>query len=539
MKKIIYPAITLALCITNTFDVHAQSAVDALQLTQNDFKGTARYMSMGGAFTALGGDLSAIGLNPGGIGVYRSSEIAATLDIDFQKSKGKSPGITSTNTQTKAYCNNFGYVGTAILKGALQTFSWGVTYNRAVSFDRVMSGRAATVNTSLTNYIAAYTQGVPADNLLFGEKDSYNPYFDSNYDWLSILAYNSYLINTVNGSPSTYQGLFGQGTVSDAEMSIQEKGYIDNYQFTFGGNVSNFLYWGLAIGINDLRYVRNAYFSESMDGAMVYADNKSGYTTGKAEYGLYNDKLVTGTGWNLSFGVIVKPVQALRIGASIKSPTWYKLDESYIGSVDYFMAPDRGNPFSGTEYTDEAYFSWKLRSPWRFNIGAALVLGTKAIVSADYEVQAYNDMTMQRAFYDNYGYISGFEDAEELNEDIRNYTQAASNVRLGFEYRVTPKLSARIGYNLQLSNIKNEYSNGAKEILTSGTDPSFSLDKTTNYISAGLGYKFGNFYADATYMHKTATSTMHPYTSYGTVDAPYFDVTQNDNSVILSVGFKF
>lgn len=531
--------ILLALGVCLPLVAGAQSSIDALQITQRDFKGTARFMSMGGAFTALGGDLSAIGLNPAGIGVYRSSEIAATLDIDFQKSTGESSGVSVSNTQTKAYCNNFGYVGTVKLNGALQTFSWGVTYNRLASFDRLVGGRAYPVNTSLTNYIASFTNGAPDYDLNFDK--GYNPYLDSNYDWLSILGYNSFLINTPNGSSNQYLGLYQNGTESDAEMSVQEKGYVDNYQFTFGGNINNLVYWGVGLGINDLRYSRHAYYSESMANALVYADNAAGVTPGSAEYYLYNDKLTTGTGWNLSFGLIFKPIQEFRIGASIISPTWYTLDETYVGSVDYYMDPDntKYGVLQGTEDTDDAFFSWKLRSPWRFNLGAAAVLGSSAILSVDYEMQAYDDMTMQTAYYDKWGYVAGFENAQDLNDDIRTYSQKASNLRIGLEYRLTQSVSARLGYNLMMTNISADYRDGRGEILTSGTDPSFSLDKTRNYISAGLGYKYKNFYADLTYTHKTATSTLHPYTSYANVDAPHFDVTENNNSIILSIGFKF
>ncbi|MCH5219524.1 MAG: hypothetical protein J1F20_03050 [Muribaculaceae bacterium] len=538
MKK---TSITIAVifgCLCSTPLLKAQSAIDALQLTQSDFKGTARFMSMGGAFTALGGDLSAINVNPGGIAVYRSSEIGVSLDLDFQNAKGKSPGITASDSQTKFYCNNFGYVGTTNLKGAMETFSWGVTYNRQVSFDRRVSGRAYPVGTSLTNYIAAFTNGIEADDLTF--YDDYNPYLDSNIDWLSILAYSSYLINTPNGMSDRYLGLYHNGTESDAEMSVLEKGYVDNYQFTFGGNVSNLVYWGLGIGVNDLRYVRQTYYSESMSDALVYSNSAAGTTPGSAEYALYNNKVTSGTGWNISFGVILRPIQELRIGASIKSPTWYNISESYIGSVDYWMQQtNSNNVLKGTEYTDEAYFNWKLRSPWRFNIGAAAVLGTKAIISLDYERVMYNDMTMKTALYNNWGNVTGYQDAEYLNDDIRAYTQNANNIRVGLEYRVTPKVSARLGYNVQLTNISSEYADGTQEIFTAGTDPSFSLDKTTNYITAGLGYKFSNFYADLTYVHKTAKSSLHPYTSYGAIQAPAFDITQNNNSFVLSLGYKF
>lgn len=40
---------------------NAQAAFDALQLSQQDLNGTARSMSMAGAFGALGGDLSTLG----------------------------------------------------------------------------------------------------------------------------------------------------------------------------------------------------------------------------------------------------------------------------------------------------------------------------------------------------------------------------------------------------------------------------------------------------------------------------------------------
>lgn len=537
MKKNILTAFTVCALFGATHG-YAQSAIDAMQISQRDFKGTARFMSMGGAFTALGGDLSAINVNPAGIGVYRSSEIGLTLDLDFQSAKGQSPGITASDSQTKFYCNNFGYVGTAKLGGVMETFSWGVTYNRQVSFDRRVSGRAYPVGTSLTDYIASFTNGVFAGDMAFD--NNYNPYLDSNIDWLSILGYSSYLINTPNGMDDRYTGLYNSNTESDAEMSVLEKGYVDNYQFTFGGNLSNIVYWGLGIGVDDLRYVRQTYFSESMKDATVYSSNAAGTAPGSAEYALYNDKVTTGTGLNVSFGLIFRPIQELRIGASIKSPTWYNITESYIGSVDYYMqAYTNENALQGTEYTDEAYFTWKMRSPWRFNIGAAAVLGASAIVSVDYERIMYNDMTMKTPVYNNWGSITGYQSADYLNQDIKAYTQGANSVRVGAEYRVTPKLSARLGYNVQFTNISEQYRDGYQEILTSGTDPSFSLDKTTSYISAGLGYKFSNFYADLTYVHKNAKSTLHPYTSYGSVYAPHFDITQNNNSFVLSLGYKF
>ena len=80
MKRIIIPALLAALPAISS----AQSTVDVYTLSQSELKGTARFMSMGGAFTALGGDLSTLNQNPAGVGIYRGSEIGATLDLNFR-----------------------------------------------------------------------------------------------------------------------------------------------------------------------------------------------------------------------------------------------------------------------------------------------------------------------------------------------------------------------------------------------------------------------------------------------------------------------
>jgi len=84
----------------------AQSAIDAYTLNPTELRGTARFMSMGGAFTSLGGDLSAVSQNPAGIGVYRRSEIGATLDIDIRNNSTQAGNYIIKDSQTKVYCNN-------------------------------------------------------------------------------------------------------------------------------------------------------------------------------------------------------------------------------------------------------------------------------------------------------------------------------------------------------------------------------------------------------------------------------------------------
>ena len=545
MKKMM---ITAATALMLAPAAHSQSAIDALQVAEPSFSGTARFMGMGGAFTALGGDLSAVGQNPAGIGIYRHSEIGATLGIDIMGTKTESPASSYSKSKTKAACNNFGYIGVANLNSTMQTFAWGASYNRVSQFDRVMHGYTPSNfnNQSLTNYIANFTTvaGFKDSELNFGE--DYNPYINGSADWLSILAYNSYLINNQPNSTNSYNGLYNGNTVGDAMLDVHEKGYVDEYRFNFGGNIANTVYWGLGIGVTDLSYTRETTYSESMENASAMSGPAGGVVNNAdAGYYLDNYKHLDGTGWNISFGLIFKPVNELRIGAAIHSPTYWSIDHNYQGSVDYSFddanyAPGDNNPLSGNEQTDYAGFSWRLKSPWRFNVGVAGVIGNSAIISLDYERVAYNDMTIKNAVYDNYGYIGGYDDNEYMNQDIRNYTKGGNILRVGAEYRVTPQFSLRAGYNYETSNTKDEAADGNLEVVTSGTDPSYSFNKSTQNITFGMGYRVSNWSFDAAYVHGMRKSTLHAYTNYeGAMNSPKYDVTNNTNSIVLSVGFRF
>ena len=51
-------------------------AEDFASLSRPANFGTARAMALGGAFTSLGADMSAMSINPAGLGMYRRSEIS-------------------------------------------------------------------------------------------------------------------------------------------------------------------------------------------------------------------------------------------------------------------------------------------------------------------------------------------------------------------------------------------------------------------------------------------------------------------------------
>lgn len=533
----------------------AQSAIDALAVGQSDFRGTARFMSMGGAFTALGGDLSTLNQNPAGIGLYRSSEIGATLDIrhlNFKANSDVLQGLDPSWSQTKVACNNFGYIGSTRLDGALKTFNWGVTYNRAATFDRVGRGYVGRTNTSLTNYIAYFTEGTPSSVMDFGE--TYNPYLDSDADWLSTLAYNSYMINGIGND--RYAGLYQQGTTGDALFTYHDRGGIDEYNISFGGNVENVVYWGLSVGITDLDYSRTSYYSESMADARIHNVQGGGTANGSAGFHMYNRKYIKGSGANIKLGVIVKPINELRIGFAVHTPTWYSFRQGYDASVDYaytnYSLPEgQYNPLTNMgagqepEYTENAFFNWHYSSPWKLMVGVAGVIGNKAIVSLDYQYEGFNNMSISTpTWYNDYGEVGDYKANSQLNNDIKNYFKGTNTIRLGVEYRITPQFSVRAGYNVSTSNVKDQAANGAASgnsfiVGTSGTDPSYLFDNTTYHITCGLGYKYKAWYIDAAYVYRHRQTTYHAYTNFDGNAAPTCELTNTNSSFVLSTGIRF
>lgn len=534
MKKFAIAFGLLALPVT----LFAQSAISAYQLTGNDLRGTARFMSMGGAFTALGGDLSSLNQNPAGIGVYRSSDVGLSLDLNLASST-VDDGIyngTWKEKNTFFYCNNFGYIGASSTGSSVMPFfQWGASYSRIASFDRTYAGSYASLGTSMSNYIANFSNGYNPDDL--GESSYYDPYWDSSADWLSILGFNSYIINPV-GNTSQYNGLFQYGspttkpTTGNAEFMVRERGHIDEYSINFGGNFIDKIYWGLGFGITEIDFKQDAFYDEELQNARIASASGMGNRTeiGDAYYSLGNWKHVNGAGFNVKFGLIFKPINELRLGVAIHSPTWYNLTERYNGDIYYNYTSKVGE---GTAYSDDAYFDWKLRSPWRLTAGVATVLGGRFIASVDYEMAAYDQMNVG----DNYGPFNF------VNNDIKAYYQTCNTIRAGLEFRLTPSFSARVGFAQSFSGVKSDVLDGYEYVSTSGTNPAYTFNRDTRYITAGLGYRYKWFYADLAYVNKHLSSTYQPFSSFddGTdwIYAPYSDFTTTENNIVLTLGVRF
>ncbi len=525
MKKLY---ITLLLCGASLMAT-AQGTFDVLKMSETQLNGTSRYMSMAGAFGALGGDVSAISQNPGGIGVYRKSDISVTMNLNFLSSK--TPGGDKL-TNTKFWFNNVGYVGSMkIDSDFFKYFNWGFSFNRINSFQRRYQG-GYNVNNSLTNKIAQnLTDGNWTEEDLSVDNYSGNIYYDSNAPWLGILAYQSYLLNP--NSDGSLQGLATNGTTGSANYYVDEKGHTDEYNITLGGNFKNTVYWGINFGITDLDFDSYQYYGEDLDNAMIYdyRFNDGSTTLGYAGYDFQSYQETRGTGYNFKMGVIVKPINQLRIGAAFHTPTYYDMKDLYkVQSGFDLQVNGDDNLFQGnTETGEEGYYDeyrYTIKTPWRFIGSLAVVPSSKGMISMDYEYVGANTMRCGDEGGHNYA---------DTEQKIKDQLQASHILRVGAEYRATQNLSLRAGYSYQTSPVKDAVkgvSNNNVDVVSSNY--MYQYDKSNQYITCGLGYRYKSFYADAAYVHQTRTSQYHAYPG-----EQGEEVKDNKNKIALTIGFRF
>ena len=526
--------------------INAQDAFDVLQMSQTELRGTSRFQSMAGAFGALGGDLSTLTQNPAGIGVYRSSDLGVTLSLDFNSTKA---GINKLN-ETKFNVNNVGYVGAIRLNSeSVPNLNFGFTYNRLQSFNRHYIGGVANIPTSMSNFVADEFVNVPGftDGDLYWD-DDYNPYFDGYAPWAAVTMFdmttqNGGYVGIINSNDGYMQGLFGQGTTGNAYYEVEERGHADEYNIGFGGNIANKLYFGLDFGILDLDYKSYQTYEEDLNNAYVMADDIDLFTSPiinentRADWNLTNYLHTSGTGVNFKFGLIWKPVQALRIGAAFHTPTYYDMRDTYLVSANLLAYEDNNLLYRASKSSNDGYNysgTYTIKTPWHFMGSVAGVIGTNAILSMDYEYVANETMRIGDDRNNDY---------PDVTDNVKANFKPSHIIRIGGEYRLTPNWSVRAGYSYKTTQVEKGVDEYEYNIATVGTNPAYQYDNAVHNITGGFGYRYQKFYADLAYVHKMRKSVYNAFSpindDYGYEPNVSADVTDHNNRISLTLGMRF
>jgi len=515
MKKSI---ITLALLLSTLF-MMAQTEFDALKYVQTDINGTARYMGMAGAFGALGGDASAIKDNPAGLGIYRRSELTGTVNSLFQNSSSSWNGANGLSDLYKVGFNNFTYVIAAPTwrsengnEGLLSSnFSFG--YNRLKNFNRSLNIKSGESASSMTHFLAGFTGNTSSGDLTYS--NSYEPFDNTNVSWLSELAFEGKLMNENNNSTGrTWSSLLGNNEKVTPSYKLYEKGYLNEYSIGWAGNFSNKLFLGATINYQALNYSATSSYTESFGGGGSMGLNDSIYTRGN--------------GFNLKLGAIVCPVDFLRLGLSVQTPMIYVMTDNYYSTLNF------DSSVKGSISTPGGYSNYQIQSPLLLNASAAYIIGNKGLISVEYDyVNSIGTRLRSEA-----GNADSFD---KENDGMRANINDAQTIKIGGEYKVTDNFSLRAGY-AYTSNLTIPDAVKSMRTNTLRTDAEFFQHNSTNYITAGFGYRESNWFFDVAFVNKMMNEMFYPYNSNALAPAyavsPAKVITSNNN-VVATLGFKF
>jgi hypothetical protein len=478
----------------------AQDETDILRYSQLSPQGTARSMGFGGALGSVGGDFTSLSVNPAGIGVYRTSEFSFTPSIKLNSATGSYLGSRESDDASRFNINNFGMVFTNAKKGARyekskwKSSSFAVGFNRLADFNR--NYRYSGLNSGPSSSSGSEVFVVDANN--GGDAESIN----TPAGW----GYQSYLLEYDDTSGLFYTTVPYLSGITQGR-TVSERGRYGEWAISFGGNYMEKLLLGATIGIPTLRYERTSIYSESSDitDPALNPFNFSNYS--------YRESLVTkGTGVNLKLGFIYKATDQFRFGASVHTPTAFRLTDEYEYGVDAQFGNDL--PFS--VLSEPGIYSYNATTPWRGVISATGIIGKVGFITADVEYVGYS--TARYRFDD---LDASLENA--TNQMIRTSYKGASNFRIGAEVRPADILMVRVGFGYYGSPYQDKAMKGER------------MD-----ISAGLGFRFSDWFVDFGFVNSSVQTGEQPYTlPYAGVVVPTAILKESRNNAALTIGFKF
>ncbi|HSG68646.1 MAG TPA: hypothetical protein VK994_08065, partial [Bacteroidales bacterium] len=416
MKKVL---IIATIIIATSALGYGQNAVDALRYSRLYMGGTARYMGMGGAFGALGADLSVLSSNPGGLGVYKSSDLSFTPSVHIGSSKSLYNGFEGSDSRANFNIANAGYVFAKRLPGsesqqAFRYIQFAFGINRLADFNRRYMMVGENTKNSLLDTYVEQAQGTDWRDI----EDNYNGL----YGFDLYPAWWTYLIDIADTNTMSYYSPVPYAGTLQRKM-MEEWGSMNEWNFSMGANYGELLYLGMSMSIPWIRYYERSTHTETDVADTIY-DFK--------QFDVHNHLETKGTGFTFKFGFILRPADFIRIGGAVHTPTWYNMKdywdsyaESYFDNGDYY---EKGSPTGNYDY--------KLTTPMRVQGSLAFLFKEYGLISGEYEFVDYSSAKFRANKYSFYN---------ENNDIALSYGQGHI-FKVGTEWR-TGQLSFRAGYS--------------------------------------------------------------------------------------------
>jgi len=502
MKKLILTLVGLVSMISS----YGQDLTDALRYSTGETQGTARFKSMSGAFGALGGDMSAVSINPAGSAIFNSSHGALTVS-NQSTSNDASYGSTSRNSKNNVFDLN--QIGAAfVFKNKNPEASWNkfvisVFYEQLDNYSNQIFAAGSSQNT-IGNYFIGFANGLKLGEIsAFGDETNSEAYSIIGSEFgeanqQAFLGYGSFIFeaeDATNADNTVYTSNIAAGDFYQ-EYSYASTGYNGKFSANLGLQYNKNISFGINLNSHFINYERSTYFYEE--------NTNVGSTINQVDF--ENTLLTLGEGFSLQLGSIVKVNDFIRLGLTYDSPTWLTLREETTQSIstieDATSLEAKVDP-----RVINVFPQYRLQTPAELTGSAAFIIGEKGLISVDFSRKDYGSTKFKS---------SEGVDYSEQNAFISNTLKAASTIRIGGELR-HKDFSYRGGYKMEQSPYE--------DTAVSGNLKGFSL---------GVGYNLGNARLDLAY-ENSKRDMDHGFYNTGNLGTAKLNTTNSNVSLSLSM----
>lgn len=489
---------------------HGQDITDALRYSQGEIKGSARFRAMGGAFGALGGDLSAVNINPAGSAIFNRS--SASISLKNYNQNNDTNFFNSINEESNSKVNlNQG--GAAFVfnsrkeNSRWKKFAFSIAYDTSKNYNNSWIANGTNTKNSIADYFLVNAQGLELGQIARFDDETFSEAYSeignaNGFQYQqAFLGYESFIIEAFEDD-DTNTDYFSNIAPGDYDQIKQHTSSGNNGKMAFnlGAQYSDKLYFGLNLNSHFLNYNRSTFFTET--------NNNVGSIVNRVEF---NNRLSTiGNGFSLQLGTIYKITKKFRTGLSYASPTWFSIEEENAQSIQTAWIDTNDNDSINIRTINpeivNVFPAYRLQTPSKLTGSLAYIFGSQGLLSFDYSIKDYSN-TKFKPTSDSY--------FAAQNTLISNTLTMASTYRIGGEYKIK-RVSLRGGYRFEESPYKDK----------------IAIGDLSGY-SLGLGYSFGNTTLDFAYDGSQQASANQLFNA-GLTDTINFENTAHNFTLTLA-----
>ena len=500
MNKKLFLGLSLLLALP----LSAQDIYKLELMSGEDLNGTARFVGMGGAMSSLGADISTMGTNPAGIGLYRRSDISLSGGFVSQPSAQDFAG----RGKTHASFDQAGFVYSAKLGGSVKYFNFGFNYHKRRNLNSFAGASGDLGGLSQSLEMLDLAQGLDLTNN--DDRGYTTP--------LTLGGYDTHMLDDEADADGNWTGSYTPVSSQSYAYNRARWGGVQQYDFNFAMNVNDVFYAGLTLGLYHVDINSRTDYAE----AVINTSNSTVH-----DYFMSTTEALTGSGYDVKLGMIFRPIEdsPFRFGVAVHTPIFFDLTsrQDLYMSAPFQQFDDDGNVTK--EYTEKMFSrdaigdnSYKVRTPWRFNLSAATTIGNYLALDAEYEYRNFSASQVRygETRWDDWGgpYKSSYKD-DDICQQAKQYLKPVSTFRIGLEAKPVKNVSLRVGYNYETAPMSKK---AFLNLLTPNTS-AYHYACNTDYVNLGainrvtfgVGFKASHFYCDFAYQYQNQKGDLYAF----------------------------